>query len=182
MRKECIIFLIVGVLLISGCSKTTPIVPIKEIFGGDPGEDYLKSAEAQKRNFVYRGECNEECEKVIATYQKAADFAKNPEVKAEALRQEAEFLLLLGRYEQAEPVINRLVDMAPNTDYKCTGLILKGQWLRMQKEYGESLEQFELAQAECEDRQDFVMDMICHNYDQMGMRSKAEALCPEKYS
>lgn len=172
MRKECIIsILIIGVLLISGCTKV------------DPGYEHLKSGDAHKQQmFLRNGECDEHCMAAINAYQDAVRLTEDPQIKAEALQKQVELLLLVKRYEEAGVTARTLVESAHNSYYHCSGLILLGQASRMQQKYEEAFDHFTMAQQECTDRQDFIRENICYLYDKSGKRDKAVELCPEKYS
>ncbi len=183
MRKECIIsILIIGVLLISGCTKIVPPSP-------DSDEYMLQRAGVVRRKFVFSGkcepecECNEECMGVVSTYEDVISKAKNPQIKAEAQQTLSEFFFQLRRYNQGLEVARELMETAPNDEYRCTGMILVAQNLRGMENYEAAFNYFNNAQNFCgSDRQQFLKDNMCYLYEKSGQMDKAKALCPEKYS
>lgn len=190
MKKEYLIsLLIIGALLISGCSKTTPISPSEPSSPAYSDAELLQRAEVKERNFVFSGkcdpecECNEECMGVTSAYQEVIESATDPMVKVEAQSKLSEFLFKLRYYALSVEVAENMMESAPNDDYRCKAMILMAQGARKLEMHEPSFDLFNNARQYCgEDKEAFLKDNMCNLLDQTGQRDKAVELCPEKYS
>lgn len=179
MRKYIILFA-VCMIIISGCSIVGPMIPSESPPSTESDSQLLQKAESLRGAFFYRGECDEQCQKVIEAYKEAVELSKDPEVRAQAQQKLAEFLFWLKDFDEAL-VYARQLAASRDAKYRCQGYHLMGNIMRQMKRYNDALGYFYNALETCESK-DNAERSICYTYADLGRKEDADDFCTPYYS